>query len=155
MWLSPLTPLPSNLELLDLAAAELNDKPRNWAVAQASSDADKWCTAYLDELASIHVHNVYDLVPRSSVPSDRRVIKCRPIFTIKRDTQNNPVYYKARLVAKGFTQIPGQDFMDTFSPITRLESQCLLLHLAVHLGWPIEQLDIKTAFLHGDLTEDL
>ncbi|THH06320.1 hypothetical protein EW146_g9645, partial [Bondarzewia mesenterica] len=94
-----------------LAAAELNDEPRNWAAAQTSSDADKWCTVYLDELASIF--------------------------------------------AKGFTQIPGQDFMDTFSPITRLESQCLLLHLAVHFGWPIEQLDIKTAFLYGDLTEDL
>ncbi|THH10419.1 hypothetical protein EW146_g8371 [Bondarzewia mesenterica] len=153
--LSPLTPLPSDLELLGLAAVELNDEPRTWAAAQASADADKWRTAYLDELCSICSHDVYDLVPRSSVPHDRRVIKCRPIFTIKRDAHNNPVHYKARLVAKGFTQIPGQDFTDTFSPVARLESQRLLLHLATHLGWPIEQLDVKTAFLHGNLTEDL
>ncbi|THH12987.1 hypothetical protein EW146_g7180 [Bondarzewia mesenterica] len=115
--LSPLTPLPSDLELLGLAVVELNDEPHTWAAAQASLDADKWRTA-----------------SRSSVPSDRCVIKCRPIFTIKRDAHNNPDRYKARLVTKGFTQIPGQDFTDTFSPVARLESQRLLLHLAAHLG---------------------
>ncbi|THH05776.1 hypothetical protein EW146_g9811 [Bondarzewia mesenterica] len=59
------------------------------------------------------------------------------------------------LVAKGFTQVQGLDFNETYSPVTHLESQRITLHLAASLDWDMEQLDVKTAFLYGELEEDI
>ncbi|KAK4404691.1 Vacuolar protein sorting-associated protein 52 A [Sesamum angolense] len=61
--------------------------------------------------------------------------------------------YKARLVAKGFTQTYGVDYFETFSPVARLNSIRVLFSLAVNLSWPMYQMDIKNAFLYGDLNE--
>jgi hypothetical protein len=63
--------------------------------------------------------------------------------------------YKARLVAKGFTQVLGKDFGATFAPVAKLTSVCLLVSLAAFHLWPLHQLDIKNAFLHGDLLETI
>jgi Reverse transcriptase (RNA-dependent DNA polymerase) len=129
--------------------------PRTWAEALASPHAKEWRVGYLDKLDSIRKHGVYKLVPHSSVPIGHRVIKCRPLFKLKCDEANNPVQFKVRLVAQGFTQIPGVDFTNTYSPVARLESQRIALHITAVLDWEIEQLDIKTAFLHGELKEEI
>lgn len=63
--------------------------------------------------------------------------------------------YKARLVAKGFTQIEGIDFQETFSPVAQYEAIRFLLSVAALEDWKIEALDIKTAFLYGDLNEEI
>ena len=62
---------------------------------------------------------------------------------------------KARLVAKGYTQIYGSDHYDNFSPIAKMASIRLLFPLATMRSWPLYQLDIKNAFLHGDLAEEI
>jgi Reverse transcriptase (RNA-dependent DNA polymerase) len=90
-----------------------------------------------------------------SVPFGHHVIKCWPIFKLKRDKANNPVRFKVHLVAQGFAQIPAVDFTDMYSPIARLESQRIALHIVATLDWEIEQLDIKTVFLHGKLEEEI
>jgi len=63
--------------------------------------------------------------------------------------------YKARLVIKGYSQIAGIDYEETFAPVTRYDSLRLVIALAGNLGLLLEQLDIKTAFLNGDLTEEI
>jgi hypothetical protein len=63
--------------------------------------------------------------------------------------------YKARLVAKGFTQKEGEDFFDTYSPITRLTTICVLDALAAFHGLLIHQMDVKIAFLNGELDEEI
>jgi Reverse transcriptase (RNA-dependent DNA polymerase) len=68
---------------------------------------------------------------------------------------NCPTRYKARLVTKGFSQIHGIDYDETFTPVARLNSLQLLLNLAAIFNWEVHQLDIKTAYLHGDLDEEI
>ncbi|GMP91281.1 hypothetical protein CsSME_00042044 [Camellia sinensis var. sinensis] len=64
-------------------------------------------------------------------------------------------HYKAQLVAKGFTQVPSKDFGDTFAPVAKLTSIRLLISLVASHSWPLHQLDVKNAFLHGDLLETI
>ena len=60
-----------------------------------------------------------------------------------------------RVVAKGFAQKPGIDYMDTYAPVARMESTRAILHIAASLDWEIHQMDVKMAFLHGDLKEEV
>ncbi|TFY74098.1 hypothetical protein EWM64_g9914 [Hericium alpestre] len=149
------SPTDSDFEVIMASIDAAADKPCTWGDAQASSFAAEWRQAYLDELASLHHHKVWELVPRSSILSGHRIVKCRPVFKLKRDAAGNPVRFKARLVAKGFTQVPGVDFHETYSPVTRLKSQRLALHIGATHDWEMEQLDVKTAFLHGVLEEEV
>ena len=63
--------------------------------------------------------------------------------------------YKAQLVVKGFAQVHGFDYQDTFAPTTRLTTIRSVLALATHESWPVFQMDVKSAFLNGDLKEEL
>ena len=83
-------------------------------------------------------------------PKHRNVIKCKWVFTVKADS-----HYKAQVVAKGFIQERGIDYEDTFSPMTRYESIHYLLAHANLEDWEIEAMDVKTAYLYGELKEEI
>ena len=88
-------------------------------------------------------------------PLDPNIASSRWVFKCKRDAAGNIVRYKARLVVQGFTQAPGIDYDDTFAPIAKLTSNRIVLALAARNNWEIIQMDVKNAYLNGELTEEI
>ena len=132
-----------NAELL--AAAYVGRDPASYAEAMRSENADEWMKAYQYEIDALHKNDTWDLV---DLPTGRKAVKSKWVHKHKTDGR-----YRARVVAKGFTQIPGIDYDETFSPVARFESLRLLLALAALEDWEIHQLDVKSAFLNGVLDE--
>jgi hypothetical protein len=77
------------------------------------------------------------------------------VFRLKTEEHTSHPRYKARLVVKGFSQKKGVDFDEIFSPVVKMSSIRVVLSLAASLNDEVEQLDVKTAFLHGDLEEEI
>ena len=124
----------------------------NYDEAVASSDRVKWLEAMKFEMDSMYTNQVWELV---DAPRGIKPIGCKWIFKKKTDMDSNIVTYKARLVAKGFTQRQGIDYEETFSPVAMLKSICILLAIVAYNDYEIWQMDIKTVFLNGMLSEEV
>ena len=85
----------------------------------------------------------------------KQVIPSKPVFHYKRDSDGKIIRHKVRVIAKGFAQKPGIDYTDTYAPVAWMESTRAILHIGASLDWEIHQMDVKTAFLHGDLEEEV
>src|SRR5882724_8936098 len=106
-------------------------------------------------MRSLHEHKVWDLVPHDQVPAGHKVIPSKPVFHYKCNSVGNIIQRKVHVVAKGFAQKLGIDYTDTYAPMTHMESTRALLHIGASLDWEIHQMDVKTAFLHGNLEEEV
>ncbi|XP_074265513.1 uncharacterized protein LOC141587950 [Silene latifolia] len=103
-----------------------------------------------DEFRALKENHTWDLVPK---PSDANIIRCLWLYQHKFNSDGSLQWYKARLVVNGKSQQVGVDCEETFSPVIKPTTIRTVLSLAVSRSWPIHQLDVKNAFLHGDLAE--
>jgi hypothetical protein len=121
--------------------------PINHKEAVESPEADRWAEAEQTELNSILKNDTYELVPRTG---DMHVLGNKWVYRIKGgDT------YKARIVVKGYLQKEGVDFAEIFAPTAKHITLRTVLHLAAVHDWELEQIDFVTAFLNGDLEEEI
>uniref|UniRef100_A0A2N9FJA4 Integrase catalytic domain-containing protein n=1 Tax=Fagus sylvatica TaxID=28930 RepID=A0A2N9FJA4_FAGSY len=117
-----------------------------------ASKHSQWCTAMDEEFQALQKQGTWSLVP---LPATKNVVGCKWVYKLKHNSDGSIARYKARLVAKGFHQQQGIDFDETFSPVIKPPTVRLILSLAVSLQWPLRQLDVKNAFLHGTLKEEV
>lgn len=125
----------------------INNEPRSYMEARESTE---WTSASSDEIASIEQNETWILV---ELPQGAKAIGVKWVFKLKRNADGSINKHKARLVAKGYVQRHGIDFDEVFAPVARIETVRLLINLAAANGWEIHHLDVKTAFLHGELKE--
>ena len=112
----------------------------------------EWKQAVFDEIQALKKNGTWEL---SDLPKGKKPVGCKWVFIVKTKVDGSIERYKARIVAKGFTQSFGIDYQETFAPVAKLNTVRILLSLAVNLDWPLHQLDVKNAFLNGDLTEEV
>ncbi|KAK1670359.1 hypothetical protein QYE76_058518, partial [Lolium multiflorum] len=138
---------------LNVMIVDNNDEdPATYEEAMMSPDSNKWQEAMKSEMGSMYDNKVWTLV---DLPDSRKAVENKWIFKRKTDADGNVTVYKARLVAKGFRQIQGVDYDETFSPVAKLKSVRILLAIAAFFDYEIWQMDVKTAFLNGDIEEEL
>ena len=104
------------------------------------------------EYKSLMENKTWELV---KLPEGRRAIGCKWVFRVKYDSNGQVERFKGRLVAQGYSQKYGIDYDNTFSPVARFSSIRTLLAFAVEMGMQIHQMDVVTAFLNGDLKEEI
>ncbi|GJV02452.1 putative RNA-directed DNA polymerase [Tanacetum coccineum] len=138
-------------KISDSTLSEL-DEPANYKEAMASPEAAKWKEAMKSEIQSMYDNQVWNLVDTTT---GLKTVGCKWIFKKKTDMDGKVHTYKARLVAKGYTQTHGIDYEETFSPVAKIKSIRIMLAIAAFHDYEIWQMDVKTAFLNGKLTEDV
>ncbi|GJS67592.1 retrotransposon protein, putative, ty1-copia subclass [Tanacetum coccineum] len=126
-------------------------EPLTYQEAFACEDSSKWKAAMKEEMDSLRKNKTWELVDH---PAGQKLVSCKWLFKIKEGIEGvQKPRYKARLVARGFTQRAGIDYNEVFSPVVRHTSIRVILALTACKDYELEQLDVKTAFLHGNLEE--
>lgn len=111
-----------------------------------------WRQAMSDEFDALLRQDTWELTP---LPLSKSAIGCKWVYRVKRNPDGSIARHKARLVAKGYHQQEGIDFKETFSPVVKKPTVRIIFSLAAQFGWSLRQLDVKNAFLHGELSEEV
>ncbi|GKD50565.1 putative ribonuclease H-like domain-containing protein [Tanacetum coccineum] len=120
-------------------------------VSQALAD-ESWVEAMQEELLQFKLQDVWVLC---DLPEGKRVIGTKWVFRNKRDERGTIIKNKARLVAQGYRQEEGVDYDEVFAPVARIEAIRLFLAFASFMGFTVYQMDVKSAFLYGNITEEV
>lgn len=133
------------------AISDINDvfEPKSF---RAASGKPEWDQAMVEEIEALQKQGTWTLVP---CPRHKNIVGSKWIYKVKKNPDGSISRYKARLVAQGFSQAKGLDYDETFSPVVRHSTVRVILALAAMNNWELRQLDVKNAFLHGDLKEEV
>ena len=126
--------------------------PITYEEAVSCPQSELWLDAMRDEIQSMRHNGVWELI---ELPEGHRPIGCKWVYKTKKDHKGKVEKFKARLVAKGFTQREGVDYEATFSPVSSKDSFRVIMALVAHFDMELHQMDVKTAFLNGDLKEEV
>lgn len=119
---------------------------------EEANESPRWREAMDKEISAIEKNGTWEL---TTLPTGARKIGVKWIFKTKLNERGEVDKYKARLVAKGYAQQHGIDYTEVFAPVARWDTIRMILALAAQNGWCVYQLDVKSAFLHGELNEDV
>ncbi len=112
----------------------------------------KWDNAMDEEMAMLDANATWELV---ALPKDKKAIGCKWVYKIKHNVDGYVNRFKARLVAKGYAQTYGIDYEETYSLVAKMITVRAIIAMATKKGWSLHQMDVKNAFLHGDLQEEV
>jgi hypothetical protein len=125
--------------------------PQTYEEAMSSQYAKEWREAMESEIASLKENGTYVI---NEAPKGQRIIDTKWVYELKTDTQGKIIRFKARFVAKGFMQRQGIDYHKVFAPTSKMTTMRVFMATAAARGLHIGQLDVKTAFLHGQIEVD-
>lgn len=111
-----------------------------------------WRLAMDSEIESIKKNKTWTL---TKLPAEAKRIGVKWVYKTKYTEHGKIDKYKARLMAKGYSQKYGVDYTKVFTPVVRMDTVRMIIALAAHKNWTISQMDVKSAFLHGELSEDV
>ena len=132
--------------------SEKPSEPVTMEEAIACTEKAEWMQAMETEMKSLKENYVWELV---ELPKGKKKVGSKWVYKVKTGADGSVERYKARLVAQGYTQKFGTDYDETFSPVVRMESLRALLALSVQFGLQLHQVDVTTAFLNGELEEEV
>jgi hypothetical protein len=138
--------------MMSVSANSLGPEPQNRKTALASSERKQWEQAMQEEYNSLLENKTWEVVDR---PTNRKVLTGRWVFKRKLGSNGQIARHKARFVVRGFSQIYGLDFDETYASVVKSASYRILFALQARYGWKCHQMDIKTAFLNGDLKHEI
>jgi len=132
-----------------------HEAPTTYVQAVQGQESAKWKIAMDEEMEAIRKNKTWRLTDR---PASRRVLKGKWVHTVKNEVdknRSNTTRHKARLCFMGNRQITGLDFNETFAPVAKFTTARCILAMTAANGWELHQMDVKTAFLNGDLDEEV
>lgn len=143
-------PKPVNME--DFVVYSACEDPETIEEAMNSEEKDDWMKAIASEYESLKKNNTWTLVDK---PEDRKLLDTKWVFKKKYGTDGNINRFKARLVVKGCSQVAGRDYKETYAPVIRYTSLRYIFALAARYDMEIHHLDVTTAYLQGDLDDEI
>jgi len=126
----------------------VDNVPKTYNEAINSENKNKWIEAMNSEIKSLSDNGTWTLV---NTPDVCKPVSCGWVFKIKYDNQNESVKFKARLVAKGYSQVYGIDYDETYASVANMVTIRILFSIVNNKNLFMYQMDIKTAFLNGEL----
>ena len=112
----------------------------------------KWKKAMEEEITALKKNGTWE---KCVLPKGKKTVGWRWVFTIKYHADGSTECYKARLFAKGYTKTYGVGYSETFTPVAKIDTIRVLFSVAANKNWPFYQFDVKNAFLHGEIEEEV
>jgi len=138
---------------LNLGFVAVANEPQSFQEALQSPYSKQWEEAIQSEFRQLQTAGVFEWV--NTIPKGKKVVGSQIVFKEKLDGHSQRIKFKARIVAKGFSQVPREDFTETFSSVAKFTTLHVFLALSAHLDFEIHQVDVVAAYLQGDLDKEI